>query len=85
MAMLYVHTSIPLLIATLKIAQFLSQAQFVFIHDAVLESVTCGDTQISAVNLRVEIKKLNEFDSKSSKTGYENQFKVWQHSKPHTV
>ncbi|CAI8024474.1 Receptor-type tyrosine-protein phosphatase alpha [Geodia barretti] len=34
--------------------------QYVFIHDAVLESVTCGDTQIEASSLRVAMRKLKE-------------------------
>ena len=34
------------------------QEQFTFIHDAILESVTCGDTQISATNLRMNIAKM---------------------------
>ena len=36
------------------------QDQYVFIHDAVLESVTCGDTQIEASSLRVAMRKLKE-------------------------
>ena len=35
-----------------------SQDQYVFIHDAVLESLTCGDTQIPASGLSSAIKKL---------------------------
>ena len=30
-----------------------------FIHDAILESVTCGDTQISAGDLRRQIQKMS--------------------------
>ena len=37
-----------------------TQDQYVFIHDAVLESVTCGDTQIEASSLRVAMRKLKE-------------------------
>ena len=46
------------------------QDQFTFIHDAILESVTCGDTQISATNLRATIVKLGK------KAGFQHQMKV---------
>ena len=46
------------------------QEQFTFIHDAILESVTCGDTQISATNLRTAIVKLGKKD------GFQHQMKV---------
>ena len=37
-----------------------TQDQYVFINDAVLESLTCGDTQILASGLSGAIKKLKE-------------------------
>ena len=49
------------------------QDQFTFIHDAILESVTCGDTQILATNLRTTIAKN---DSKNQPHGFQYQFKV---------
>ena len=52
------------------------QEQFVFIHDAVLESVTCGDTQISATNLRAAIQKMSRVDSATHKNTFEAQFHV---------
>ena len=52
------------------------QHQFIFIHDAILESVTCGDTQISATNLRTRIAKMNRNDSKNQPHGFQYQFKV---------
>ena len=39
-----------------------TQDQYVFIHDAVLESLTCGDTQIPASGLSGAIEKLKEKD-----------------------
>ena len=39
-----------------------TQDQYVFIHDAVLESLTCGDTQILASRLSGAIKKLKQKD-----------------------
>ena len=37
-----------------------SQEQYTFIHDVILESVTCGDTQISSGELRPTIAKLKK-------------------------
>ena len=52
------------------------QDQYIFIHDAILESVTCGDTQIEASNLRVAMRKLNEVPHNSTGNGYQQQFSV---------
>ena len=52
------------------------QDQYVFIHDAVLESLTCGDTQIPASGLSSAIKKLKEKDRVTGRTGFETQFHV---------
>jgi len=41
------------------------QEQYIFIHDAILESVTCGDTQIDAGHLRASLDNLikkNQFE-----------------------
>ena len=53
-----------------------TQDQYVFIHDAVLESLTCGDTQIPASGLSNAIKKLKQKDRETGKTGFETQFHV---------
>ena len=51
-----------------------------FLHDAVLESVTCGDTQISAGNLRTAMKRLGKVQSQTQTqtqtSGYDHEFKV---------
>ena len=53
---------------------YIPQDQYVFIHDAILESVTCGDTQILSSDLRVAINRLKD-------EGFTHQFKVYhQHS-----
>ena len=54
------------------------QDQFTFIHDAILESVTCGDTQISATNLRMAISKMKKKDAHNQPNGFQYQFKVGQ-------
>ena len=52
------------------------QEQFIFIHDAILESVTCGDTQIAATNLRMNIAKMKKKDAQNQSHGFHYQFKV---------
>ena len=52
------------------------QEQYTFIHDAILESVTCGDTQISSGELRSSIAKMNNTDPATGKTLFEAQFEV---------
>ena len=53
------------------------QEQYIFIHDAILEAVTCGDTQISASNLRRSIQKLSHRHPETNFTGFESQFKAY--------
>ena len=53
------------------------QDQYIFIHDAVLESVTCGDTQIGAGDLRDVLEKLR-MGPQSGPTGLASQFQVKQ-------
>jgi len=48
----------------------------VFIHDAILEYLTCGDTQINAADLRTAIADLMKQDELSGVTGFQNQFAV---------
>ena len=59
------------------------QEQYIFIHDAILEAVTCGDTQISASNLQRCIQILSKRDPETNLTGFESQFKacdmLWLH------
>ena len=52
------------------------QEQYMFIHDAVLESLTCRDTQIPASGLVGAIEKLKQRDSETGRTGFETQFHV---------
>ena len=47
-----------------------------FIHDAILESITCGNTQLSASDLQRAVTKLSQRDPNTQLTGYEQQFKV---------
>ena len=54
------------------------QEQYMFIHDAILESITCGNTQVSAADLQRAVTKLKQRDPNTKLTGYEQQFKVWR-------
>ena len=47
-----------------------------FIHDAILESITCGNTQINVTNLQKVVNKLKQKDQVTSLTGFEQQLKV---------
>ena len=47
-----------------------------FIHDALEELITCGDTSIGAPSMRDAINSLNRVDPESATTGFEDQFKV---------
>ena len=49
-----------------------------FIHDAILEAITCGDTQINASNFRRSIKNLSYRDPATQLTAFENQFQAGQ-------
>ena len=51
------------------------QEQYIFIHDAILESLTCGNTEIDAGNLRTSLDKLLRMDQ-SGRTEMDHQFAV---------
>ena len=53
-----------------------SQEQYAFIHDVVLESLTCGDTQISARDLKSVISRLKTRHKTTGKTQFEAEFEV---------
>ena len=52
------------------------QAQFVFIHDAVLESLVCGITHIPVTNFRLTWHRLNRTNKETGNTDLENQYRV---------
>ena len=57
------------------------QDQYVFIHDAILEAVTCGDTQVESGDLRAKLNKMQK-KNQSGKTELELQFAVSSPSIP---
>ena len=59
-----------------------TEDQYIFIHDAVLEAVTCGDTEIPARSLHVRLDNLlssagggRPGDTLSTMTGMQSEFK----------
>ena len=50
-------------------------SSYVFIHDAILEAVICGDTQIESGDLRAKLNKIQK-KNQSGKTELELQFAV---------
>lgn len=53
-----------------------TEDQYIFIHDAVLEAIQLGNTEIPARNLYLQIQKLTERIPGESFTGMELEFKV---------
>ena len=54
----------------------LSQEQYVFIHDAVLESIVCGNTQIPADDFRSTFEALKQTKPDTDESGFQAQFNV---------
>ena len=52
------------------------QAQYVFIHDALNEFITCGDTEIKASSLRAKVNYLSKVIPGKGITGFNHQFQV---------
>ena len=52
------------------------QAQYVFIHDALDEFITCGDTEIKASSLRAKVNYLSKVIPGKGITGFSHQFQV---------
>ncbi|XP_056613863.1 receptor-type tyrosine-protein phosphatase S-like isoform X16 [Triplophysa dalaica] len=61
-----------------------TEDQYVFIHDALQEAVTCGTTEVPARNLYAYIQKLAQIESGENVTGMELEFKRLANTKAHT-
>ena len=53
-----------------------TEDQYIFIHDALLEAVSSGNTEIPARNLYAHIQKLTQPEPGETVTGMELEFKV---------
>ena len=54
---------------------FPPQDQYSFIHNAILESVMCGDTQINTADLRIALHSL-QASNRTEETGFHHQLNV---------
>ncbi|KAM4807556.1 receptor-type tyrosine-protein phosphatase delta isoform 7-T7 [Rhinophrynus dorsalis] len=61
-----------------------TEDQYIFIHDALLEAVTCGNTEVPARNLYAYIQNLTQIEPGENVTGMELEFKRLASSKAHT-
>ena len=61
---------------------FIMQNQYIFVHDIILEFLTCGNTQIALENIHVAISELTEEDPTHQCTGYQHQFNVLNQVSP---
>ncbi|XP_069482046.1 receptor-type tyrosine-protein phosphatase delta isoform X11 [Ambystoma mexicanum] len=61
-----------------------TEDQYIFIHDALMEAVTCGNTEVPARNLYTYIQKLTQIEPGENVTGMELEFKRLASSKAHT-
>ena len=50
--------------------------QYNFIHDALDELITCGETEMAATDLRIRINKLYRSTGPGGMTGFQQQFQV---------
>ena len=55
-----------------------TEDQYIFIHDAILEAVQSGNTEIPARNLYSHIQKLTQREPGDTIAGLELEFKVWE-------
>nr|XP_057930092.1 protein tyrosine phosphatase receptor type Fa isoform X6 [Doryrhamphus excisus] len=61
-----------------------TEDQYIFIHEALLEAATCGNTEVPARNLYVHIQKLSQVPLGEAVTAMELEFKKLANSKAHT-
>ena len=59
----------------IRLATYL-QTQYVFIHNALDELATCGDTEIAAVNMRIILGRLSRIVEGQKISGFQKQFEV---------
>ena len=54
----------------------LTQPQYIFIHDAILEALECGVTEVAARDLRDQYKRLGVIFERSGKTALQTEYEV---------
>ncbi|XP_028258987.1 protein tyrosine phosphatase receptor type Fa isoform X5 [Parambassis ranga] len=61
-----------------------TEDQYIFIHEALLEAATCGNTEVPARNLYAHIQKHTQIPPGETVTAMELEFKKLANSKAHT-
>uniref|UniRef100_A0A2K6SN31 Receptor-type tyrosine-protein phosphatase delta n=1 Tax=Saimiri boliviensis boliviensis TaxID=39432 RepID=A0A2K6SN31_SAIBB len=61
-----------------------TEDQYIFIHDALLEAVTCGNTEVPARNLYAYIQKLTQIETGENVTGMEHWMRCGSSGATHT-
>ncbi|XP_026112410.1 receptor-type tyrosine-protein phosphatase F-like isoform X7 [Carassius auratus] len=61
-----------------------TEDQYIFIHEALLEAATCGNTEVPARSLYTHIQKLTQASPGDTVTAMELEFKKLANSKAHT-
>ncbi|XP_056606922.1 protein tyrosine phosphatase receptor type Fa isoform X8 [Triplophysa dalaica] len=61
-----------------------TEDQYIFIHEALLEAATCGNTEVPARSLYTHIQKLTQIPTGDAVTAMELEFKKLANSKAHT-
>ena len=51
-------------------------AQYVFLHDALDETITCGETDIPGSNLRVRVNRMNKIVPGKNTPGFQEQYQL---------
>ena len=62
----------------------LIQQQYEFTHCGLSELVVCGETEVAAANLRIDLKNLKK-KGPDGLTGFQTQMQVFDWHKSHTV
>ena len=58
------------------LSALLSQDQYSFVHDALVDYIRCGETVFAPHELRLAITELEAVDSDAKDSGFQRQFKV---------
>jgi len=74
--MLMISIKIKKIVFIYLFCLYQTEEQYIFIHDALLEAVTCGETEVPVRNLPLHIQQLSQMDPGTTVTGMELEFKV---------
>lgn len=65
-----------------RIAMVQTEEQYIFVHDAIVEYLLTGETQVPLQELRQTIRKLDQIEPDSKVSGFEKQWKTLNHASP---